>query len=46
MISIVSLVLGLAGERELVPGLAVGDLVDAQPLVCRAHETGEVVLDV
>jgi len=34
----VFLVLGLAGESELVLGLAVGDLVNAEPLVCSAYE--------
>ncbi|KAI3488210.1 hypothetical protein L1887_47749 [Cichorium endivia] len=39
-------VLGLAGEGELVLGLAVGDLVDAEPLVGGADEAGQVALDV
>lgn len=36
----VLLVLALAGESELVLGLAVGDLVDAEPLVGGAQEAG------
>lgn len=42
----VFLVLALAREGELVLGLAVGDLVDAEPLVGGAHETGQVTLDI
>jgi len=42
----VLLVLALAGEGELVLGLAVWDLVDAEPLVCGAEKTREVTLDV
>ena len=42
----VLLVLGLAREGEVVLGLAVGDLVDAEPLVRRADEAGELALDV
>jgi len=34
----VFLVLGLAGESELVLGLAVGDLVNTEPLVRSAYE--------
>ena len=39
-------VLGLAREGEGVFGLAVGDLVDAEPLVGGADEAGHVALDV
>lgn len=42
----VLLVLALAGESELVLGLAVGDLVDAEPLVGGTQEAGEVALDI
>jgi hypothetical protein len=42
----VLLVLALAGEGELVLGLAVWDLVDAEPLVRGAEKTGEVALDI
>lgn len=42
----VLLVLALAGESELVLGLAVGDLVDAEPLVGGTQEAREVALDV
>lgn len=42
----VLLVLALAGESELVLGLAVGDLVDTEPLVGGPQETGQVTLDV
>jgi hypothetical protein len=42
----VLLVLALAGEGELVLGLSVGDLVDAEPLVGGTHETGQVTLDI
>lgn len=42
----VGLVLGLAAERELVLGLAVGDLVDAEPLVRGTEQAREVALDV
>lgn len=42
----VLLVLALAGEGELVLGLAIGDFVDAEPLVGGAQKTGEVPLDV
>ena len=42
----VLLVLALAGEGELVLGLAVRDLVDAEPLVGGAQQTGQVALDV
>lgn len=45
----VLLVLRLTGECESVLGLSIGDLVDAEPLVGCADETGEVplyVLDV
>ena len=40
------LVLALARESELVLGLAVGDLVDTEPLVGGAEETGEVTLHI
>lgn len=40
------LVLALAGEGELVLGLAVGDFVDAEPLVGGAQQAGQVPLDV
>ena len=40
------LVLRLAGEREVVLGLAVGDLVDPEPLVRCADEAGQLALDV
>ena len=42
----VLLVLALAGEGELVLGLAIGDLVDAEPLVGGAEEAGKVALDI
>lgn len=42
----VLLVLALAGEGELVLGLAVGDLVDAEPLVGGPQQAREVALDV
>jgi hypothetical protein len=42
----VLLVLALAREGELVLGLAVWDLVDTEPLICGAEETGKVALDV
>ena len=42
----VLLVLALAGEGELVLGLAVGDLVDAEPLVGGAQQARQVALDV
>jgi hypothetical protein len=42
----VLLVLALAGEGELVLGLAVWDLVDAEPLICGTEKTGQVALDV
>jgi len=40
------LVFSLTGEGELVLGLAIGDLVDPEPLVCSPDETGQVTLDV
>ena len=40
------LVLALAGESELVLGLAIGDLVDTEPLVGSAEQTGQVALNV
>ena len=42
----VLLVLALAGKGKLVLGLAVGDFVDAEPLVGGAQEAGQVALDV
>lgn len=42
----VLLVLALAGEGELVLGLSVGDLVDAEPLVGGTQEAGEVTLNI
>ncbi len=40
------LVLALASEGELVLGLAIGDLVDAEPLVGGTEKAGQVALDV
>lgn len=40
------LVLALSSECELVLGLAVGDLVNTEPLVGGAQQTGKVALDV
>ena len=40
------LVLALAGESELVLGLAIGDLVDTEPLVGSTEKTREVTLDI
>lgn len=40
------LVLALASEGELVLGLAIGDLVDTEPLVGGTEETRQVSLDV
>lgn len=42
----VFLVLALAGEGELVLGLAIGDLVDAEPLVGGPQEARKVALDI
>ena len=42
----VLLVLRLTRERELVLGLAIGDLVDTEPLVGSTEEAGEVALDI
>jgi hypothetical protein len=42
----VLLVLALAGEGELVLGLAIWDLVDAEPLICGTEKAGQVALDV
>lgn len=39
-------VLALARERELVLWLAVGNLVDAEPLIARAEETREMTLNI
>lgn len=43
---ILLLVLALAGEGELILGLSVGDLVDAEPLVGGTEKTGQVALDI
>jgi len=40
------LILTLSRERELVLGLAIGDLVDTEPLVARAKNARKVLLDV
>jgi hypothetical protein len=42
----VLLVLALAGEGELVLGLAIGNFVDAEPLVGGTEKAGQVPLDV
>lgn len=42
----VLLVLALAAESELVLGLSVWDLVDAEPFVGGAEKTGQVSLDI
>jgi len=42
----VFLVFSLAGEGELVLRLAIGDLVDPEPLVGCPNETGQVTLDI
>lgn len=42
----VLLVLALAREGKLVLGLAIWDLVDAEPLVCGTEETRQVALDI
>lgn len=42
----VLLVLALAGEGELVLGLAIGDLVDAEPLIGGAQKTRQMALDI
>lgn len=42
----VLLVLALAGESELVLGLAIGDLVDTEPLIGGTEKTRQVALDV
>jgi hypothetical protein len=42
----VLLVLALAGEGELVLRLAIGNLVDAEPLVGGTQETRQVALDI
>ena len=42
----VLLVLALAGEGELVLRLAIGNLIDAEPLVGGAEKTGQVTLDI
>lgn len=42
----VLLVLALAAEGELVLGLAIGDLVDAEPLVGGTEKTRQVSLDI
>lgn len=40
------LVLGFAGESELVLRLAIRDLVDTEPLVSGAHQTRQVALNI
>jgi len=40
------LVLGLAGERKLVLGLPIGDLVDPEPLIRRSDKSGKMSLNV
>lgn len=40
------LVLGFTREGKLVFGLAIGDLVDSEPLVGSSDQTGEVSLDI
>ena len=40
------LVLALAGECELVLGLAVRNLVDAEPLIGGAEQAGEMALNI
>ena len=42
----VLLVLTFARESELVLRLAIGDLVDTEPLIGGAEQTGEVTLDI
>jgi len=42
----VFLVFGLAGEGELVLGLAIRDLVDPEPLIGCPNETWQVTLDI
>lgn len=42
----VLLVLALASEGELVLGLSIGDLVNAEPLVGGTQKTGQVTLDI
>jgi hypothetical protein len=42
----VLLVLALAGEGELVLGLAIGNLIDAEPLVGGTEKAGQVTLDI
>lgn len=42
----VPLVLALASESKLVLGLAIGDLVDTEPLVGGTQKAGQVALDV
>jgi len=45
-LSSVLLVLGLAGEGELVLGLAIGDLVDPEPLIGSTDQARQVPLDI
>jgi hypothetical protein len=40
------LVLALASESELVLRLAIGDLVDTEPLIRGTEQTGQVTLDI
>jgi len=42
----VLLIFSLTGEGELILGLAVGDLVDPEPLVSCPDEPGQVTLDI
>jgi hypothetical protein len=42
----VALVLALAGESELVLGLAIGDLVDAEPLIGSTEKARQVAFDI
>ena len=42
----VLLVLGLTREGHLILGLAIGDLVDTEPLVGGSDETGKMTLDI
>ena len=39
-------ILALASKCELVLGLSIGDLVDTEPLVGGAEQTGEVTFDI
>jgi hypothetical protein len=42
----VLLVLALAGEGKLVLGLAIGNLVDTEPLIGSTEQTGEMAFDI